>query len=228
MQPSVAFNLLPQFIIASMLSLYYFYWVSDVKYPVLVEPSMLVHSPNEVSDPSADDVEFTPLHPERFREDTVKIEMTRALNSVSIWIIILLVASPTETLIVLVGSFPKSIESVVFTCLAAIFSVSLFSSVVDKIGASRNRKIAAIVVAAIISVLSFYFPSIAWITRIRTIIVILMMYLAALGVVGLGYYLQWKIKRNDLIKTGFLSSVAVYGILVSLFAYTLMLHALYG
>lgn len=226
MQPSVVFNLLPQFIIASMLSLYYFYWVSDAKYPVIVEASMFMHSPTGASSSVNNEIEFSPLHPERFREDTVKIEMTRALNSVSIWIVILLVASPTETLLVLVGSLPKGIESIVFTCLAAIFAVSLFSSVVDKIGGDRNRKITAVIVAAVISVISFYFPTIAWITRLRTIIVILYMYLAALGVVGLGYYLQWRIKRDDLITTGFLSSVSMYGVLVSLFAYTLILHAL--
>ncbi len=226
MPSSVVLNLMPQFIIASMLSVYYFYWVSDVKYPAILGLPVVSRAPTAVPDTGTDDVKFSPLHPEKFSEDAVKVEMTRAINSVSIWIVILLVLSPAETFFVLVGSIPANIEHIVFPCLAAVFAVSLFSSAVDKIGTDKNRKIAALAVATVISILSFYFPSILWVTRMRTIMVILVMYLAALGIFGIGYFLMWKIKRNNLIRTGFFSSVAMYGTLISLFSYQLILHIL--
>lgn len=219
-------NLLPQFVIASLLSLYYFSWASDVKYHVLMEPSFIMSSDPPGIPSFGHEVEFTPLHQQKFIEDSVVKQMTLALNSVALWMVIVLATSRTETVWLFVGPVPKIVSDIVFPFLAALFSVALFTSVIDRIGDEKTRRMEAVIVAGAISVLAFLLPTVSWLTRLRLVFTLLVMYFAALGVVAMSYFFQWKAKRGMVLKTRFLTSIASYSILVSLFAYSLISHAL--
>lgn len=216
---------LPQFLISAVVSIYFVFWVKQETSKILPSETLLINNqilPQPQED--YDKVSFTPLHLNKFKEDSLLYSIVTAIDSIILWILLLLSLSSYSKIVIFIPDMPFILRLVIYPVIGYFTLTSMYILSMPKIGFSRMHVFLSAVIVCFLILIFFIFPSMTWIFRINPLLRILLIYFALFAAVVIIYILQ--ILRNSAFKNKIMlfSSILVYILIVSLILLKLLSH----
>lgn len=141
--------------------------------------------------------------------------------SLELWVLLFIALSPIGKLQFLLPSFSRFDSYMLYSALAVVLGISIMSTVTSRLSLSRRISGIAVVVAGLITFLSFYAPSMAWINATASLIHLVIVYSAIVVVCMVAYILSTSHKRRRVFLTSTYATFATYGITSFLLIYNL-------
>lgn len=136
--------------------------------------------------------------------------------TVSLWILLSLILLPTKDLNDILPQLPLNSYFIVYAVLAALFLISVVTTIVTRIKVTGFTLILLLIAGAGISYLAFYLPSMQWVNNYVVLLRAVVIYCASAATVFVIYFLSRILDKGHAVR---LSIVGTFG----LYAFTVIL-----
>lgn len=208
---------LPQFLISSILSVYFFFWIGQRYDSIIPSKSFIINSRGKLPPRIENNtVSFSPLHADKFREDPLLFSVVRVVDTIILWISLLLSLSKYSEIGILLPNLPFILRLLIYPAIGYLTLTSIYILSLNKIGTKELNVYLSAVIVCFLVLIFFFLPSMTWIFRINVVLRILSIYFALLTAVIVVYLIRLLQKSRIKNKIMLLSSVSVYILLVSM------------
>ena len=216
---------LPQFLISAVVSVYFVFWVKQRDDRILPSSTFIISSHLEQKGQFYnEEIGFTPLHSDKFKEDPLLFSIGTAVVSIILWILLLLSLSTYSEIVVFLPNLSFIMRLIIYPVIGYLTLSSMYILSMHKIGHRKlNIYLSAVIVCFLILVF-FFLPSMAWIFKISVLLRVLLIYFALLAAVIIIYLLQFL--QNSPLKNKIMlfNSALVYILIISLVLLKLISH----
>lgn len=208
---------LPQFLISALVSVYFFFWTGKSDDIIIPSKTLIINSRVEQR-PEIGNItgSFSPLHENKFREDPLIFYAVRALDTIILWILLLLSLSTYSRIGVFLPNLPFILRLIIYPVIGYLTLTSIYILSMDKIGTKRLNIFASAVIVVFLVLIFFFLPSMTWMFGINILLRILFIYFAMLTAVIIVYLIQFLQKSPLKNKIMLSSSLLVYILLVTM------------
>ncbi|MHB1709125.1 MAG: hypothetical protein ACYCT2_06605 [Thermoplasmataceae archaeon] len=142
--------------------------------------------------------------------------LTRSLLALNLWLLIIAAMAGISKSELLFFTFSKFLNYLVYSALVLLFATSAIASFGYRWFSQPIEKIIGMAIVGIITVLSFFVPSMAWFMIYKPILIILFIYLTALPLMCLAYVLWWRIEGRYSSLISLYTAMTTYALIVLL------------
>ena len=216
---------LPQFLISAIVSVYFLFWVKQRGDKILPSWTFIIKSqPDHVVQIYNNEISFTPLHSDKFKEDPLLFSIGTAIDSIILWILLILSLSTSGKIAVFLPNLPFILRLIIYPVIGYLTLTSIYILSMHKIGTRKLNIFLSAVIVCFLIIIFFILPSMTWIFQINLLLRILFIYFALLTAVIIIYLLQFL--QNSALKNKIMlfSSALVYILIVSMVLLKLISH----
>lgn len=158
--------LLPDFIIAGILSLLFFLEIRNIAIKRKEKPAfILVREDNRLGEQGSNNLAYTELNSSdngHFLPAIRNVQM--AMLAVNIWILLTLILLPSSSISRLLPVFSREEQYIVYSALGVVFVTAILSTVILRISNTWPRIVTTLGIVGVGIFIIFYIPSMQWIS----------------------------------------------------------------